>query len=146
MLIGRRRFQRTAIVTSFVKLSMPCRRTNRVLSPLAKTKKATLSRDLLCFSRGRTRTYDLRVMSPTSCQLLYPASMLRKIYIKRERMSRDAKDASIRGMLRPPVQLTPMDSDRARTRCVTEAHQAQTALARDRRTARSVPAALGRSR
>lgn len=25
------------------------------------------------FSRGRIRTYDLRVMSPTSCQLLYPA-------------------------------------------------------------------------
>ena len=22
---------------------------------------------------GKTRTYDLRVMSPTSCQLLYPA-------------------------------------------------------------------------
>ena len=27
------------------------------------------------FSRGRTRTYGLRVMSPTSCQLLYPASI-----------------------------------------------------------------------
>lgn len=27
------------------------------------------------FSRGRTRTCDLRVMSPTSCQLLYPASL-----------------------------------------------------------------------
>ena len=26
------------------------------------------------YSRSRTRTYDLRVMSPTSCQLLYPAS------------------------------------------------------------------------
>jgi hypothetical protein len=26
------------------------------------------------YSRGRTRTCDLRVMSPTSCQLLYPAS------------------------------------------------------------------------
>ena len=25
-------------------------------------------------SRGRTRTSDLRVMSPTSCQLLYPAA------------------------------------------------------------------------
>ena len=25
-------------------------------------------------SRGRTRTYDPRVMSPMSCQLLYPAS------------------------------------------------------------------------
>ena len=26
-----------------------------------------------CGSGGRTRTSDLRVMSPTSCQLLYPA-------------------------------------------------------------------------
>ncbi len=26
------------------------------------------------YSRGRTRTSDLRVMSPTSCQLLYPAA------------------------------------------------------------------------
>ena len=26
------------------------------------------------YSRGRTRTYDPRVMSPMSCQLLYPAS------------------------------------------------------------------------
>ena len=26
-----------------------------------------------CSSGGRTRTSDLRVMSPTSCQLLYPA-------------------------------------------------------------------------
>ena len=32
-------------------------------------------RSFFIASRGRTRTYDLRVMSPTSCQLLYPASM-----------------------------------------------------------------------
>ena len=29
--------------------------------------------DFLYGSGGRTRTSDLRVMSPTSCQLLYPA-------------------------------------------------------------------------
>ena len=28
---------------------------------------------------SRTRTYDLRVMSPTSCQLLHPAIILRRI-------------------------------------------------------------------
>ena len=33
----------------------------------------------LANSGGRTRTCDLRVMSPTSCQLLYPASRWRKL-------------------------------------------------------------------
>ena len=37
----------------------------------------------LYFSRGRTRTCDLRVMSPTSCQLLYPASYNRNLNITR---------------------------------------------------------------
>ena len=38
---------------------------------------ATLRDHFNCGSR--TRTYDLRVMSPTSCQLLHPAILLRRI-------------------------------------------------------------------
>ncbi len=45
------------------------------ITPKAKNKSlqflATLSLNLGC--GGKTRTYDLRVMSPTSCQLLHPA-------------------------------------------------------------------------
>ena len=48
-----------------------------------KKKRSRRSATFSFFSRGRTRTYDLRVMSPTSCQLLYPASMLGRIYRKR---------------------------------------------------------------
>ena len=36
-------------------------------------KSGRLFQDVRCGSGGRTRTSDLRVMSPTSCQLLYPA-------------------------------------------------------------------------
>ena len=39
----------------------------------ATTKKGETVKFLLLSSGGRTRTSDLRVMSPTSCQLLYPA-------------------------------------------------------------------------
>ena len=39
------------------------------------TQAVTLEFDIT-FSRGRTRTYDPRVMSPMSCQLLYPASIV----------------------------------------------------------------------
>ena len=42
-----------------------------VLPPLQK--KGETVKFLLLSSGGRTRTSDLRVMSPTSCQLLYPA-------------------------------------------------------------------------
>ena len=47
---------------------------NEDISPPPATikKEETLS-DFLYGSGGRTRTSDLRVMSPTSCQLLYPA-------------------------------------------------------------------------
>ena len=45
--------------------------TLRVLSIQKKT--APHLRDAVFFSKGRTRTCDLRVMSPTSCQLLYLA-------------------------------------------------------------------------
>ena len=36
----------------------------------------------LNFSRDRTRTCDLRVMSPTSCQLLYPAVYFYIVLVK----------------------------------------------------------------
>ncbi len=41
--------------------------------------------DLVChdqipYSRGRTRTYGLQVMSLASCQLLHPASNAQTIY------------------------------------------------------------------
>ncbi len=42
---------------------------------MARKPKSRTSLDTAYFSRGRTRTCDLRVMSPTSCQLLYPASV-----------------------------------------------------------------------
>ena len=35
---------------------------------------------LLSFSRGRTRTYGLQVMSLASCQLLHPASNAQLLY------------------------------------------------------------------
>ncbi len=41
--------------------------------PTPATKKGETVKFLLLSSGGRTRTSDLRVMSPTSCQLLYPA-------------------------------------------------------------------------
>ena len=41
--------------------------------PPATIKKEETLSDFLYGSGGRTRTSDLRVMSPTSCQLLYPA-------------------------------------------------------------------------
>ena len=41
--------------------------------PPATIKKRKSKSDFLYGSGGRTRTSDLRVMSPTSCQLLYPA-------------------------------------------------------------------------
>ena len=41
--------------------------------PPATIKKRKSDLDFLYGSGGRTRTSDLRVMSPTSCQLLYPA-------------------------------------------------------------------------
>ena len=46
-------------------------------------KKSQSQKELtLFYSRERTRTSDLRVMSPTSCQLLYPASLWLRIYIE----------------------------------------------------------------
>ena len=44
-------------------------------------KKGQTLRFVLCSSGGRTRTSDLRVMSPTSCQLLYSAVWNTKINI-----------------------------------------------------------------
>ena len=41
--------------------------------PPATIKKEEILSDFLYGSGGRTRTSGLRVMSPTSCQLLYPA-------------------------------------------------------------------------
>ena len=52
-------------------------------SPPPATKKKEKPKFLLLSSGGRTRTSDLRVMSPTSCQLLYPAMyhlMIKAIY------------------------------------------------------------------
>ena len=46
---------------------------NWEVSPPHATKKGETVKFLLLSSGGRTRTSDLRVMSPTSCQLLYPA-------------------------------------------------------------------------
>ncbi len=43
------------------------------ISPPPLQKKGETVKFLLLSSGGRTRTSDLRVMSPTSCQLLYPA-------------------------------------------------------------------------
>ena len=78
---GSRRILRLALAGSR-------RRLGSSPTPVLK-KKPFLAERFSWFSRGRTRTYDLRVMSPTSCQLLYPASMLRLKYRKRKRMSID---------------------------------------------------------
>ena len=45
----------------------------QVVTRSQKTKKRQILRLVSLCSGGRTRTYDLRVMSPTSYQLLYPA-------------------------------------------------------------------------
>ena len=47
--------------------------TEDISPPPATIKKEETLLDFLYGSGGRTRTSDLRVMSPTSCQLLYPA-------------------------------------------------------------------------
>ena len=47
--------------------------TEDISPPPATIKKEETLSDFLYGSGGRTRTSDLRVMSPTSCQLLYPA-------------------------------------------------------------------------
>ena len=47
--------------------------TEDISPPPATIKKEEILSDFLYGSGGRTRTSDLRVMSPTSCQLLYPA-------------------------------------------------------------------------
>ena len=44
-------------------------------------KLANLERLATCGCGGKTRTYDLRVMSPTSCQLLHPAICCFLLYI-----------------------------------------------------------------
>ena len=47
---------------------------NKILSEQTpKTKKPKQSASVIFSSGDRTRTYDLRVMSPTSYQLLHPA-------------------------------------------------------------------------
>ena len=48
--------------------------------PPATIKKRKSDLDFLYGSGGRTRTSDLRVMSPTSCQLLYPAMYRQMVY------------------------------------------------------------------
>ena len=50
---------------------------------------------------GRTRTYDLRVMSPTSYQLLHPAIYNKQINWRRKRDSNPCADCSTSRFSRP---------------------------------------------